>query len=107
MESEMTAKKQKAGEKAMMISKAMSALGIEYETPLTIGGYGLALAGVSIEQDAAYWEWQVKIPNGNSNNIMFGVATKKDSKFYKDLEEADGDGKQRWNARPCLRILVV
>ena len=92
MESEMTLRKKAEG-KAMMISKVMSAPSIEIESSLKIGGNGLALAAVSIEQDAAYWEWHVEIPSGDSTDIMFGVATKKDAKFYKSLEEADGDGK--------------
>ena len=50
----------------------------------------MALAGVSIEQDAAYWEWHIDIPHGQiSNCIMFGVTTKKDSKFYEKLDDAE------------------
>jgi hypothetical protein len=48
----------------------MRAPGIACETPLTISGTGLALAAVSIEQDAAYWEWHVEIPKGDSKDVM-------------------------------------
>jgi hypothetical protein len=106
MESEMTSKRQKASVKAMAISKAMSAPGIACETPLKISGTGLALAAVSIEQDAAYWEWHVEIPKGDSKDVMFGVATKKDPKFYRELEESDGDGKQRSSVRFCSGHLL-
>jgi hypothetical protein len=90
----MTSKRQKASEKAMAISKVMSAPGIICETPLKISGNGLALAAVSIEQDSAYWEFHIEIPKGDSKDVMFGVTTKKDPKFYRNLEESDGDGKQ-------------
>lgn len=80
----------------------------------TISGTGLALACVSVEQDAAYWEWHVGTQNGsesstdkssdeeffendegeeedNENCIKVGVATKKNRKFYRILE-ANDDG---------------
>lgn len=57
-----------------------------------MSGHGLALAGVSVEQDAAYWEAHIDIAGeGSSIDVMFGVATKKDRKFYKALEE-QGEG---------------
>lgn len=105
MESEMTLRKKAEG-KAMMISKVMSAPSIEIESPLKIGGNGLALAAVSIEQDAAYWEWHVGIPSGDSTDIMFGVATKKDAKFYKSLEESDGDGKIGFPGFSLLKFAI-
>lgn len=81
---------------------------------LQVSGRGLALAAVVIEQDAAYWEVHVVDDkqqeegtdgeNGNSSNsssvvveAVFGVATKKDRKFYaallEELETAEGQGK--------------
>ena len=46
--------------------------------------------GVTIEQDAAYWEVHIQIPNdGEATEVMFGVATKKDRKFYKAFEEQE------------------
>jgi uncharacterized membrane protein len=55
-----------------------------------ISGHGLALASVAIEQDAAYWEAHIEIlTEGSSFEIMFGVATKKDRKFYNALEEQE------------------
>jgi hypothetical protein len=55
-----------------------------------VSGHGLALAGVSVEQDAAYWEAHIVIPGeGDAIDVMFGVATKKDRKYYKALEEQE------------------
>ena len=63
--------------------------------------------GCSIEQDAAYWEWQIERIGGGSgsssaddgdydddedNAPKFGVATKKDQKFYRALQAAEIDG---------------
>ena len=67
-----------------------------------ISGNGLALVGCSIEQDAAYWEWQIERTSGGSaddgddddddNAPKFGVATRKDQKFYRALQAAEIDG---------------
>jgi hypothetical protein len=54
-----------------------------------VSGSGLALAGVSIEQDAAYWEWHMEILTGKSDDLMFGLTTSKDAAFYRALDEAD------------------
>lgn len=52
-------------------------------------GTGLALADVPVEQDRAYWEWQVKIVNpGSKQELMFGVSNKRNSKFYEILAES-------------------
>ena len=60
--------------------------------------------GCSIEQDAAYWEWQIERTSGGSaddgddddddddNAPKFGVATRKDQKFYRALQAAEIDG---------------
>jgi hypothetical protein len=63
-----------------------------------VSGNGLALAGVSVEQDAAYWEAHIDIPGeGDPIDVMFGVATKKDRKYYKVLEEQEeGTSNQRF-----------
>lgn len=78
-----------AEKKALSISRAMSAPSIDVDNGTTVSGFGLAIAGVSIEQDAAYWEVQVDIPDGQSAEIMFGVATKKDQKFYAAFQEQE------------------
>lgn len=41
-----------------------------------------------LEQDAAYWEVQVELPSGSAE-IMAGVATDKDRKFFTALEAAE------------------
>lgn len=72
--------------KALSISETMSAPTIVRKTPQTLSGQGLALAGVMIEQDVAYWEWHMKAPSHKTiESILFGVTSKKDAKFYQDL----------------------
>ena len=81
-----------------------SPLAISLQTQ-RISGNGLALVGCSIEQDAAYWEWQIERTSGSSaddgdddddddddNAPKFGVATRKDQKFYRALQAAEIDG---------------
>lgn len=49
------------------------------------------MVGATIEQDAAYWELVVELEEGASEQeIMFGVATKKDPKFYAALQDQEG-----------------
>ena len=79
------------GGKSMKISRKMTAPTISVEENRTVTGTGLAMAGVAIEQDAAYWEWHVQLPEGSSQKIMFGVATRKDRAFYKAQNESDGE----------------
>lgn len=80
--------------KSLAISRAMSAPTIELvDGRCKISGSGLAICGCSIEQDAAYWEWHItSVPEESSAETMFGVATRKNSAFYKSLEEQSGDG---------------
>lgn len=53
----------------------------------------MALAGVVIEQDAAYWEAHVEMTReGEKAEVMFGVATKKDRKFYEAVEGQEEEG---------------
>ena len=64
-----------------------------------VSGHGLALAAVTLEQDSAYFEVHVELKNPNkakeeeaeesSVEIMVGVATRKDRKFYNENEEKD------------------
>jgi len=58
---------------------------------MQVSGHGLALAAVVIEQDAAYYEVHVELSSGGEESveIMVGVATKKDRKFYAALEEEE------------------
>lgn len=74
--------------KALSISRGMSAPDITQISANCVTGKGLALAGVSIEQDAAYWEWHIRIGTKDTlENILFGVTTKKDSSFYTEAQE--------------------
>jgi hypothetical protein len=83
-ETEMQAKKTA---KSMAISVNMSAPSVQSLGGKTCG-VGLALAGVAIEQDAAYWEWHIELPpRTHVDTILFGVTPKKERKFYKALED--------------------
>lgn len=88
-----SAKAQKRG-KSLKIAREMSAPTVMVEG-LTVSGDGLALAGVSIEQDAAYWEWHIE--EGTSKDVMFGVATQKDRQFYRELENAEEGRLDVWH----------
>ena len=71
---------------ALSIRETMSAPTIVRKNPTTLSGQGLALAGVTIEQDVAYWEWHMKATSQRTvESILFGVTGKKDAKFYQDL----------------------
>jgi len=98
----------------------MSAPTIIVEGGLKIRGRGLALVAMTIEQDAAYWEFHIerdgsssiKRPTNDSNNynnhstgssddsdedgegesLKFGVATRKDRRFYHAHESSADEG---------------
>lgn len=73
--------------KSLAISAKMSSPSIEISSS-SVSGTGLALIGVPLEQDAAYWEWHVQLPpKTHVDTILFGVTHKKDRKFYKDQED--------------------
>lgn len=58
--------------------------------PPQLSGMGLALIGTTVEQDAAYWECHIEVPDPEAAyEVMFGVATKKDRKFYDALAEQE------------------
>lgn len=79
---------------ALVVARHMTAPTVEIEKDgSTLKGSGLALVGVNVEQDAAYWEWQIKKFDDTDQNdddpstaLMFGLATKKNSKFYRAME---------------------
>jgi hypothetical protein len=92
-----------------IISRKMSSPSVTV-SGLTVKGEGLALIDVSIEQDAAYWEWHVTADHGkvssdddnyndedlfnNDSALKFGVATKKNREFYNaiaNMSEHDDD----------------
>jgi hypothetical protein len=52
-----------------------------------VSGYGLALVGTTVEQDAAYWEIHGERMTSNETEILCGVSTKKDQKFYNALHD--------------------
>ena len=78
----------------LSVNRSMSAPSIDVESGNIVSGHGLALIGSTLEQDAAYWEAQIEIKNdGPSVDVSFGVATRKDRKFYEDGHTRDS-GKQ-------------
>jgi len=93
---------------SLTLSKRMSAPSVEIDHGMArVSGNGLALVGCSIEQDAAYWEWQIERTGGGGggklsahdeddedeeeNAPKFGVATKKDRRFYQARQALEVD----------------
>jgi hypothetical protein len=106
-ETEMKATISEADKKALAISPKMSAPTINVEDRTHVSGSGLALAAVPIEQDAAYWEWHIAVLDKNVHLVedtMFGVATKKDRKFYQELEE---NGAEKTGAYSIKCVLLM
>jgi hypothetical protein len=85
-ETELQVTNAEANKKSMVISTTMSAPTVKITDSTIVSGSGLALVGIPIEQDAAYWEWQVMDVEGSSgtghSEIMFGVTSRKDKTFY-------------------------
>jgi len=104
-ETELASKQQKVNSSTLAIARHMSAPGIRIRGA-TVSGEGLALAGVTIEQDAAYWEWHIIKPGDTPPDeddddddydeeihaVKFGVSTKKDKAFYRALKSAADSG---------------
>jgi SPRY domain len=71
--------------------------------PFQISGHGLALAGVTIEQDAAYWEVHVTSSGSDERlDVLVGLATKKDKKYFEattddtiDLDNTDDEYRKK------------
>lgn len=86
-----------AVKKSLAISVAMSSPNIVIGDRTEISGHGMAVVGVAIEQDAAYWEWRIELPaKVHVDTLMFGVTGKKNRKFYQELENKiqQEEGKQ-------------
>ena len=92
-----------SSEPSLVIARHMTAPTVEIEkNGSTLKGSGLALVGVTVEQDAAYWEWQIEKLNDDSTDhhndddpstaLMFGLATKKNSQFYRAMEINEESG---------------
>lgn len=90
--------------KSLAVSRNMTSPHVKVEESGRISGEGLALAGVQIEQDAAYWEWHVQLPrNTHCDTILFGVTSKKNRKFYVEQD----DKIQEEEGEKFLRVLSV
>ncbi|GKZ00588.1 hypothetical protein MPSEU_001011000 [Mayamaea pseudoterrestris] len=77
--------------KSLSVSRAMSAPTIDLHDRQNarITGYGLAIVGVSIEQDSAYWEVHVDMGKEGSApmELLVGVSLKRDRAFFKAMED--------------------
>lgn len=115
-ETEMTNRSNSGNEGASLsIARHMTAPTVEIENLRTLKGHGLALVGVTVEQDAAYWEWHIESVEEDggaddedpSNALMFGVATKKNSKFYRAMEHnEDSDATSSENGTGLMRAIT-
>mmetsp|Transcript_22330 Transcript_22330/g.31127 ORF Transcript_22330/g.31127 Transcript_22330/m.31127 type:complete len:203 (+) Transcript_22330:98-706(+) len=104
---EMTSKRSAAETKNLSISRKMSAPSITVDESNKLSGTGLALAGVTIEQDAAYWEWHISVPDGvDSSEVLFGVATPKDVAFYRALDAQEEDDSES-NGTALMKSITV
>lgn len=102
--------------RSLAISKKMSSPKVQI-SGTKVSGVGLALVGVPVEQDAAYWEWHIdgtesegeKFEEYESDAPKFGVATKKDAKFYKALEiqAEDGDSTPEEDGTALMKAIPV
>eukprot|EP00594_Rhizosolenia_setigera_P012957 CAMPEP_0178976596 /NCGR_PEP_ID=MMETSP0789-20121207/23935_1 /TAXON_ID=3005 /ORGANISM="Rhizosolenia setigera, Strain CCMP 1694" /LENGTH=280 /DNA_ID=CAMNT_0020665729 /DNA_START=14 /DNA_END=856 /DNA_ORIENTATION=+ len=119
-ETEMVSKKSKDKKKLLGIQKDMSSPHIQIlsspkksgnatengssaKAGTKVSGYGLALTGISVEQDCAYWEWHIekkknsdgtsgdkKIENeseGEQDENAFGAFGDEDDNFFEDESE--------------------
>jgi hypothetical protein len=107
-ETEMKATISEADKKTLAISPKMSAPTINVKDRTYVSGHGLAIAAVPIEQDAAYWEWHIAVLTTLGldvhlvEDIMFGVASKKDRKFYQELEENGAEKTGVYGMMMCI-----
>ncbi len=105
-ETELTEQDAPTASFTFVISRKMSSPSVNFHGDgLTLSGDGLALVDVSIEQDAAYWEWHVTAEDskmGTDENadedffseetaLKFGCATRKNRQFYETLEMHEND----------------
>jgi hypothetical protein len=72
-----------------------------------VTGCGLAVAAVVLEQDAAYWEVHVELPEAKSVEVMVGVTTKKDRKFYEAHIEGEGTFQTQFMCRCFSRYAHI
>lgn len=110
-ETEMSSKPTEEDLKSLAISPKMSAPTIKVVNRTKVTGNGLALAVVSIEQDAAYWEWHCELDSEVHivEDAMFGVASKKDKKFFADIAEngAANEGERMCGWIPICECMYV
>jgi len=77
----------------LSMDEYMSAPTIDMDEEQQVHGTGLALSGVSLEQDAVYWEWHVEVnedASGEDAPLLIGVSTKRNPEFYKVLAMSGG-----------------
>eukprot|EP00536_Pseudo-nitzschia_multiseries_P005986 jgi/Psemu1/192065/e_gw1.122.61.1 len=77
------------------INVRMSNPSIRVIDKLCATGSGLALIGTALEQDSAYWEFHITLPaKKHVDTILFGVSSKKDRDFYKELADKGEHGEE-------------
>eukprot|EP00980_Cylindrotheca_fusiformis_P011797 scaffold2816_cov121-Cylindrotheca_fusiformis.AAC.13 len=92
--------------KSLAISRNMTSPSVEIDRTGAVSGEGLALAGVQIEQDAAYWEWHVKLPpKTHCDTVLFGVSSKKNRDFYGELKDKTPVEEGTWSENRLLVCL--
>jgi hypothetical protein len=86
---------------------------------ITVSGSGLALAGTSVEQDSAYWEWKIGHANAETSGIStddgsrlmvgcivkFGVSTKKSPEFYEEHKALQKEGNNTEEENPVTVLM--
>jgi len=88
--------------KQKCINVRMTSPTITVEAGVSVKGFGLGLIGTPIEQDSAYWEWQIELPvKKDLDTIMFGVSGKKDRKFYTELEDKEHNSEAWMRSIEC------
>lgn len=93
--------------KSLAVSRNMTSPNVEIGQRGVVSGAGLALAGVQIEQDAAYWEWHIRLPaKTHCDTILFGVTSKKNRDFYRELEDKipGEEGTYRVNSSSSVNV---
>mmetsp|Transcript_2905 Transcript_2905/g.4249 ORF Transcript_2905/g.4249 Transcript_2905/m.4249 type:complete len:219 (-) Transcript_2905:691-1347(-) len=91
-QTEMTSRKTGGSSKSsdIIMSPSLSARSIKLlEGGTKVTGTGLALVNLTLEQDAAYWEWQISEEPGGEKGagyLKFGLSKPRDRAFYKSLE---------------------
>jgi len=109
----------KGADRVLTIARNMSSPSVKIDDMVLLGT-GLALVGVSVEQDAAYWEWHVELcrmdgsdhsidksGDDESSALSFGVATKKNSAYFRSLDKSEENmNDPKYNGTELMKSIV-